>query len=305
MRTFLVDACADGAEIADRAEAWKIEVTAGRVTGVVVNLHGGQATVRTPLVALAGGTILSPAVLLRSGIASRRAGRNLHLHPTTAVLGIYDAQILGWQGPPQSVVADQFARLDGGYGFIIECPSVPPGILAASLPWWGSAEFAELLATSARMAAFITLVRDRDAGSVEIDHAGQPRIHYTLGDAERRRLEQAMIEGSRLHVAAGAQRIGTVHTPPLWHDASDLDAHEAEIQRRGTAENRLGLFSAHQMGTCAMGSDSGTAVAGPDGKVWGVEGLYITDASAFPTPSGVNPMLTTMALAHRTAAGMV
>jgi choline dehydrogenase-like flavoprotein len=45
-------------------------------------------------------------------------------------------------------------------------------------------------------------------------------------------------------------------------------------------------------------------VADPDGKVWGVHGLYVTDASAFPTASGVNPMLTAMALAMRTSERM-
>ena len=48
-------------------------------------------------------------------------------------------------------------------------------------------------------------------------------------------------------------------------------------------------------------SPSVARVAGPDGQVWGVPGLFVTDASAFPTASGVNPMLSIMALARRTA----
>jgi len=32
-----------------------------------------------------------------------------------------------------------------------------------------------------------------------------------------------------------------------------------------------------------------------------VEGVWIGDASAFPTASGVNPMISNMGLAHRTA----
>jgi choline dehydrogenase-like flavoprotein len=69
--------------------------------------------------------------------------------------------------------------------------------------------------------------------------------------------------------------------------------------------NRSILFSAHQMGTAAMGSDPRRAVCGPDGQVFGARGLYITDASAFPASSGVNPMITVMALAHHTARQMV
>jgi choline dehydrogenase-like flavoprotein len=36
-----------------------------------------------------------------------------------------------------------------------------------------------------------------------------------------------------------------------------------------------------------------------------MRGLYVTDASAFPSASGVNPMLTVMALARRTASRIV
>jgi choline dehydrogenase-like flavoprotein len=61
------------------------------------------------------------------------------------------------------------------------------------------------------------------------------------------------------------------------------------------------VFSAHQMGTCRLGADARTAVADPWGEVFGVKGLYIGDASGFPTASGVNPMLSIMALAYRVA----
>jgi choline dehydrogenase-like flavoprotein len=304
MRTYLVDACAREAEIADGAEAWRIELKGGRVGSVTVRVEGGEVKVRTPLVALAGGSILSPAVLLRSGIAEDRAGRNLHLHPSTAVVGIYEDDVNGWLGPPQSVIADQFADLEDGYGFIIECPSVPPGILSASLPWWGSQPYLDLQAKARRMAAFITLVRDRDPGRVDIDRDGAPRIHYDLGELEQRHLQRAMVEAARLHFAADAERVHTVHTPPLSSGPGGVDELATEIQRRGVSENRLGLFSAHQMGTCAMGTSPQSSVADPEGKVWGVHGLWVCDASAFPTASGVNPMLSVMALAMRTAEHM-
>jgi choline dehydrogenase-like flavoprotein len=39
----------------------------------------------------------------------------------------------------------------------------------------------------------------------------------------------------------------------------------------------------------------------PDGQLHDVPGVWIGDASAFPTASGMNPMVTIMALARRTA----
>jgi choline dehydrogenase-like flavoprotein len=50
-----------------------------------------------------------------------------------------------------------------------------------------------------------------------------------------------------------------------------------------------------------MGTDPSTSVAGPWGELHDVKGVWIGDGSAFPTPSGTNPMITIMALAHRNA----
>jgi choline dehydrogenase-like flavoprotein len=45
-------------------------------------------------------------------------------------------------------------------------------------------------------------------------------------------------------------------------------------------------------------------VCGPDGAVYGLKGVYVADASIFPASSGVNPMITIMALARHVAKGM-
>ncbi|HZG49629.1 MAG TPA: GMC family oxidoreductase [Thermoleophilaceae bacterium] len=60
------------------------------------------------------------------------------------------------------------------------------------------------------------------------------------------------------------------------------------------------LFAAHQMGRCRMGADPRTSVANPYGELHDAPGVWIGDASAFPTASGTNPMITVMALAGRT-----
>ena len=50
-----------------------------------------------------------------------------------------------------------------------------------------------------------------------------------------------------------------------------------------------------------MGNDPSAAVTDGFGQVHGTDGLMVADASVFPTPIGVNPMETIMALATRTA----
>jgi choline dehydrogenase-like flavoprotein len=68
--------------------------------------------------------------------------------------------------------------------------------------------------------------------------------------------------------------------------------------------NQFGLYSAHQMSTCRMGGDAATHPLKPNGETVEVQNLFVADGSAFPACSGVNPMLTIMALAHFTAQGL-
>ena len=46
------------------------------------------------------------------------------------------------------------------------------------------------------------------------------------------------------------------------------------------------MFSLHQMGSCRMGRSVTDSVADGEGECWEVSGLYVADASAFPTASG-------------------
>jgi choline dehydrogenase-like flavoprotein len=307
MRTYLADACARGAEILHGTEARRIETEAGRVSGVVARVDGGELRVRAHVVALAGGAILSPAVLLRSGVATAQAGRHLHLHPVSVTAGIYDEDLGGvWSGVPQSVLGDEFAEEDEyGCGFRIEIPQAYPGILAAAFPWWGSDAHRARAAQARHIAPFISIVRDRTEGRVRVDRDGEPVVDYSCGITERRMLTRGMIECAKIHAAAGARGVFTLHTPPLEHTGGPIEPFVAEIEHRGIAPNRVSLFSAHQMSSCRIGVDPATSVADPDGQVYGVRGLYVTDASAFPNAAGVNPMLTVMALARRTASRMV
>ncbi len=57
----------------------------------------------------------------------------------------------------------------------------------------------------------------------------------------------------------------------------------------------------HPLGTARADADPDRGVLGPDLGVHGVDGLYVSDASAVPSSLGVNPQITIMALATRLA----
>ena len=284
----------------------KVILEDGRAAGVTAKVPGGEITVRARQVALAGGSLLSPVVLLRSGIATATAGRGLHLHPVAAILALYPESLLPWSGVPQSVMSDAFAEVDEGrWGFRLEAAPTHPGIIASGSPWWSSQDHREVMAQCDHMAAFLAIVRDRGTGRVSIGRDGGVDIHYQPAAAERELLRRGSVELAKVHRAAGATRIIPLLTPPHgWRDGEAFDPWLDALGRRSISPNRILLFTAHQMSSCRIGTSAKDSVADPDGQVHGVPGLWVTDASAMPTASGVNPMLSLMALARRTATRM-
>jgi choline dehydrogenase-like flavoprotein len=152
-------------------------------------------------------------------------------------------------------------------------------------------------------ATFIMLLRDHGHGRVVIDPNGESVPFYSIEDPlDLRNISVAIDRLARLHEAAGAQEIMSAATrPPRWRRGQSIERFIERAQRVPQRAGGQKLFSAHQMGTARMGTDSTTSVANPFGELHDVKGVWVGDGSAFPTPSGTNPMITIMALARRTA----
>jgi choline dehydrogenase-like flavoprotein len=152
-------------------------------------------------------------------------------------------------------------------------------------------------------ANFISLTRDRGAGQVGVDANGESLPVYAITDPlDLQNLKKGIEVQIRLHEAAGAHQIGPLaEGAPTWRRGDDLEAFIAAAKRIPFRAGGYKLFSAHQMGSCRMGEDPQTSVAGPWGELHDTRGVWVGDASAFPTSSGTNPMVSIMALAHRTA----
>jgi choline dehydrogenase-like flavoprotein len=254
--------------------------------------------VEAPVVVLAAGAVGTPALLQRSGMGGGGVGRYLRLHPTTAVFGRYGREMHGAAGMPLSTVCDEFLRGSDGYGFWIETPPFYPSLSAAALPGFGVAHRG-LMESLPNMASMIVLVRDgadrmASQGSVEVDRGGRARIRYRLGAAERGKLLRGMDAAARMHFAAGAEEVSTLHARACrLRSPAELKA----MALRPSGPNQLGVLSAHVNGTCRMGTNPETSGCTPDGERYGVPGLYVADGSLLPTAPGVNPQETIMALA--------
>jgi len=303
-KTYLTDAVRHGAEVVCQTFVERVLVEDGRAAGVEGrHATGARVVVRAPQVVVAAGSLESPGLLLRSGIGGPAAGDFLRLHPATATFGLYGEDQRAWWGPPHAAIVEEFHDTGEGYGCFVEGAQYTTGLAAAALPFTSGEEHKRTMADFRFGGTLVCHIRDRGHGRVSLDPNGMTQAHYAVTDpldVEHTRL--GMEACIRLHEAAGAQRI-VLFAPgaPTWLRGQDL---EAFIRRMRTLPLRAGgvkLFSAHQMGSCRMGTDPQASVADPRGELHDTPGVWIGDASAMPTASGTNPMISTMALAHRTA----
>ncbi len=311
LKTYLQDAFDAGARIVPQCTVERVLVEDGRAAGVQgtwtdrASGRTAQVTVRAAQVVVAAGALESPAVLLRSGIGGPATGRYLRLHPTIASTGTYGEDLQAWRGGPHALLVDEFESGEDaeGYGFRMEGSHYSPGLVGSATPWTSGEDHKALMEQFFESGVVLGRIRDHGSGQVTLDPHGQAQVTYDLTDpidvATMHRAIDALV---RLHHAAGATAISVLaQNAPTWRTGDDLDAYIARLQRVPLRFGAMTLFTAHQMGSCRMGADPATSVAGPEGELHDTPGVWIGDASAFPTASGTNPMISVMALAHRTA----
>ena len=293
------DVRAERVEIIERGEG----VRRKRVVATVIDRVTGQPrhtlTVEAPRVVLAAGAVGTPAILQRSGLGGGGVGRFLRVHPTTAIVGRYAQQMYGAAGIPQSALCDEFLRTNDGYGFWLESPALLPALASVAVPGFG-APHRKVMEEFPRLLSLISLVRDganrmHSSGSVRVDRRGRTRIEYAVADEDRGTLVAGITAAARLHLAAGAKEVMTLHSPAFTLTS---ESELPRIAQRACGPNQLGLFSAHMNGTCRIGTDPRISGCTPDAERHGVPGLHVVDGSLFPTAPGVNPQATIMALGH-------
>lgn len=301
---YLPRAVAAGARIYAGTRAESILTANSRAVGVRAGLFDESGrrrytlTVRARFVVLAAGAIYTPLLLMKSGLANRQVGRNLRIHPGCGVAAMFDEEIFGWKGVMQSYAVD--ARLDDGFLLLATFPPPGMGYSAGTVPGVGMA-LKERLGDYSRMASLGSVVSDTGAGRVRRWRDGA-LITYSLNETDRRRVLESIALAARLYFAAGAREVypGLPGLPVL---RSESEIEYVTAGRWRASDLKLSAY--HPMGTCRMGSDPRSSVTDGWGRVYGVPGLCVADASLMPGSTAVNPQITIMALALRVAQGIL
>jgi long-chain-alcohol oxidase len=149
------------------------------------------------------------------------------------------------------------------------------------------------------------LLRDRDGGRVTIDAQGNPVAHYALSKFDRGHLRHGFISAARILEAAGARTIFSPHAKWCAFEPGrngSVESFAQSMDSAGWDSGRVALFSFHIMGSARLGNSP--KVSNPEGETWEARNILVMDGSSFPSASGVNPMITIEAIAHRNASAL-
>jgi choline dehydrogenase-like flavoprotein len=288
-----------GARLHANARVAKVMVSGGRATGVTGELldpetrkaRGRFQVVARRAVIVAAGAIHTPALLRKSGLRGM-VGERFQAHPGLAVVGRFEERVGMARGATQSYEIPMRAER-----YKIEGLSLPAEALAARIPGVG-AEWQERLADLDHYAQWCVQMRMRAHGTVRPGRE-EPVVRFEPLPVDLAVAQKAVGVICRMMFAVGATEVypGLGHFPEVLTDVRQVD----DLQGARLSRGDFHLVASHLFGTACAGSDPSRSVVGPDLQAHQVNGLYVMDASVFPTNMGVNPQHSIMAVVWRAA----
>jgi 5-(hydroxymethyl)furfural/furfural oxidase len=298
----------------------------GRAVGVRVRIDGEWTEVRAENVVLCAGAIGSPSILLRSGVgpegsvADLPVGLGLQDHPIVLF-------ILQWRegfAAPDKESRSMNVCLRYSSGMHGDEPNdMHMTLVRRSLTGLGSSQLASSASGTWGSGADVTeataggdnsigrsalsVYEARSYGSLRLassDPETAPIIEeHMLSDvADRDRLRDGIRRAQAIFQTPAFRR--TTERVMIDQNGTSID----ELTDDATIDDWLARSvgdAGHISGTCRMGSvGDPEAVVDLTGKVIGVEGVWVADASIFPTSPRANTNIATIAVAERIADGL-
>ncbi len=287
-----------GARVLPRTRATLLLREGRRVTGVLAERRRADGSVElvridARTVILCCGATQTPALLRRSGI-KRNVGNALRVHPMLKVVARFEEPVRAEQSVlPLMQVKEFWPEISLGGAYFSRGHAAM--VLSENWP-----ESRAHLADHERMAAYYVGVRGNGRGSVRpgLLSAESTAIRYHLSPEDLGNLSRGLARLSTLLLAAGARAVyPAVHGLPRIE--REVDA--ARWLDQDLPKRALALTTVHAFSSCPMGERADRCAADSRGRVYGLDNLYLNDASVLPDSPGVNPQGTIMALARRNA----
>jgi choline dehydrogenase len=277
----------------------RVMISGRRVVGLEVETHGRVHVITSRRVVLCAGATSTPGILLRSGIGPRRAverlgvdvamdlpavGARLLDHPGAAIF-LKPRRGIQRRGAPLIQTVLRFRSTGGTQPNDV---LVQPGSIVP-LPY-GALPLVSIMCS---------IGKPQGHGTLSYSSASpyaRPRIDSKLfvAAADRARAAEAMRLAVELAQSPPMRDLATFFWPP-----------RRILVKRGGIEAFIGRIcdsSYHPCGTVPMGADGaawGEAATDGRGRVRGIDGLWIADASLMPSIPGAHTNLTALMMGER------
>lgn len=287
------------ATVLRRAQALGLEIRAGVTAERLVcrdgrahrleciSISGSECAFEAQRFVVAGGALHTPALLLRSGLSATTPGghfigRRLMRHCNAVVTGVFRQRtnpdgVFHKQLCLTDFYEDMRAELGTATGTIQDIYTPASQVIAhhapaglGSIAGWLTGFMQNLLCIAEDEPQRDNAVTLPQGGGESV---GPIRVDHAYSQADHRRRDHLVTRARAILKEAGA-----------WT----------------TRVYEIDSFS-HGVGTMAMSATPEAGALDVQGRVWGMDNLWVTDGSAFTTSSGVNPSLSIAANALRVA----
>jgi len=290
--TYIPKAMESGALLFSGCKAERIVHNGNKASAVIASLNSSRSRKQVKIYAdyifLAGGAIQTPYLLQNSKLAPN-AGKKLEFHFNLKFVAEFDKTINAQKGTMFTYQVQEF--MDSG--LLIMASNYQPHYLAMTLSHFGNEIINDVMDKYANCGLYVAQIQPESKGRVISALKGSSFVTYKFDINDLKKIRDSIIKTSRLLFEAGAKKVylPVVGTSPI------IDNGMLENAVNSLTPGNIEIVSVHAMASCPMG-DRGEAVVGFDGKVHGIENLFITDASILPTNIGESPQGTIMALSH-------
>jgi choline dehydrogenase-like flavoprotein len=302
----------DRFRIFSEAEVVKLDGNGRAITEIVARLRDGrELRIQNPkTVVVSAGTVASSWLLMRSGIGHGElpVGRHLGFNMGSPLHGYWPASNGQHLDSYAGLQIAHYLKLAEHRGFVYETWFNPPVAQALAMPGWLESHTLNMRRYR-DLSAVGVLVGTEPTAHVTpaLILRGAPDVVYTPSQRDLDTLLGALMILGRVMFAGGAEVVMATAASYRYEDFQEAVFRGPEdlekLAKLVKTDRDIILGTGHPQGGNAIsrtrGQDRG--VVDPEFKVYGVDNLYVCDASVFPSPTTVNPQLTVMSMAHYAA----
>ncbi len=292
LETYIPRAMKNGARIFSSCRAVKIIHSNGKAQKIIARIKdkkSKQIEISFDHLVLAGGAVQTPHLLRRSGI-SRLAGRKLQFHMTLKVVARFKDRVDAEKGTIFTVQVQEFER----EGMLIMSSNLRPHYVAMTLSHFGNEVINEALENYHNLGIYATMIRPKSMAKVVSGLGDRPIVTYRFDPEDLSMIKLALRRTASLLFEAGALQLYM----PIAGIGVVKSLQELDRKFNDVKPGNVEILCLHVMASCPMGPDPATSVLDPEGKLWNIKNILVTDASVLPSSTGKNPQGTIMAFAH-------